>query len=61
MTTRADVLHETAMNSAEQNTTTPETPAAPAAALGDWESPSFEIISLCCEISAYSADDEPLF
>lgn len=49
------------MNPADQNTTTPETLAAPAAATNNWESPSFEIISLCCEISAYAADDEPLF
>lgn len=26
-----------------------------------YEPPTFEVISLCCEISAYSADDEPLF
>jgi hypothetical protein len=26
-----------------------------------YEPPSFEVISLCCEISAYAPDDEPLF
>ena len=26
-----------------------------------WEPPTFEVISLCCEISAYAPDDEPLF
>jgi len=27
----------------------------------DWQPPVFEVISLCCEISAYAPDDEPLF
>ena len=26
-----------------------------------YEAPCFEVISLCCEISAYAPDDEPLF
>jgi hypothetical protein len=26
-----------------------------------WQPPSFEVISLCCEITAYAPDDEPLF
>mgnify|MGYP005855066297 CR=1 FL=1 len=28
---------------------------------GGWERPTFEVISLCCEITAYAPDDEPLF
>ena len=27
----------------------------------EYEPPSFEVISLCCEITAYAPDDEPLF
>jgi len=34
-----------------------ENDQAPAA----YEPPSFEVISLCCEITAYAPDDEPLF
>ncbi|MDX1650472.1 MAG: hypothetical protein R3263_11520 [Myxococcota bacterium] len=26
-----------------------------------WQPPAFEVISLCCEITAYAPDDEPLF
>jgi len=30
---------------------------APAA----WATPRFEVLALCCEITAYAPDDEPLF
>jgi hypothetical protein len=26
-----------------------------------WEAPRVEVISLCCEITAYAPDDQPLF
>jgi|GEM_PF-4873768 len=26
-----------------------------------WTAPRFEVISLCCEITAYAPDDDPLF
>jgi len=28
---------------------------------GPFEQPTFEVISLSCEITAYAPDDEPLF
>jgi hypothetical protein len=36
---------------------------APASRTGRWQRPSFEVISLSCEISAYAPDegDSPLF
>jgi hypothetical protein len=34
---------------------------AEAQACPGWQPPAFEVISLCCEITAYAPDDEPLF
>lgn len=34
---------------------------APGGSEAPWEPPVFEVISLCCEITAYAPDDEPLF
>lgn len=33
----------------------------PVSRVQGWQPPAFEVISLCCEITAYAPDDEPLF
>jgi hypothetical protein len=39
----------------------PQVEAKVGAQVAAWEAPRFEVISLDCEITAYTPDDRPLF